>query len=311
MPEKRSMRRVRSWKTYELGEKIGSGAYGKVYASPGGYALKKIVRVSPDETDHMKPESFRAMVENEVKLNHLLNGDGATTPMIEADINDDYAWIVFRRMDGPLSRYHPIDPWDILKKLVSCVAKMHAKNIVHRDVKPQNILVSEAGEDVDVRLCDLGMSRKLEETGGASMPWTDYVTTRWYRAPEIVCGNYKPGQTKAGDMWAVGCVIAGLYLKTPLFPGKSVSDQAARIGLALGIPGCQESFNGARPGSTSWKLQTVMLNAASLSTYESRLSHTIRELPLHVKILIEGLIVYDTGRRWTASQTLDYMASAV
>ena len=319
--QKGKSKRVRRWGPYELERKIGEGSFGKVYSSKD-YALKKIVRVIQGEVP-MKPSEFREMIDNEIKINRILADSEATVPMydLENQVEDDYAWLVFKRMDGPLHKYEINNPCAISKKLIECVYKLHTLNVVHRDIKPQNILVSihkresierkEKGP-ISLRLCDLGMARVLNaDTISSTAKWTDYVTTRWYRAPEVLYGNYSPEQTKASDMWSVGCVIAGFYLNRPLFPGSSVLDQARLIGYALGLPGLVESWN---PATTpmSKKMQTLIYESAKEAARaprlygEFKLAHLLRDVPSIPKDLITNLLTYSTKDRLSAREALRY-----
>lgn len=102
----------------------------------------------------------------------------------------------------------------------------HKSNIIHRDVKPENVLVSSSGI---VKLCDFGFARLMAAPGEN---YTDYVATRWYRAPELLIGDTQYG--KEVDIWAIGCVYAEMRTGDPLFPGESDIDQLFLITQLLG-----------------------------------------------------------------------------
>ncbi|NXY82199.1 CDKL2 protein, partial [Alcedo cyanopectus] len=123
-----------------------------------------------------------------------------------------------------------------LFQIMRGIAFCHSHNIIHRDIKPENILVSQLGV---VKLCDFGFARTLAAPGEA---YTDYVATRWYRAPELLVGDSKYG--KAVDVWAVGSLITEMLTGEPLFPGDSDIDQLYHITRCLGnlIPRHQELF---------------------------------------------------------------------
>ncbi|KAM6301367.1 cyclin-dependent kinase-like 2 [Aegotheles albertisi] len=123
-----------------------------------------------------------------------------------------------------------------LFQIIRGIAFCHSHNIIHRDIKPENILVSQSGV---VKLCDFGFARTLAASGEA---YTDYVATRWYRAPELLVGDIKYG--KAVDVWAIGSLITEMLTGEPLFPGDSDIDQLYHITKCLGnlIPRHQELF---------------------------------------------------------------------
>ncbi|NXX44095.1 CDKL2 protein, partial [Tricholaema leucomelas] len=123
-----------------------------------------------------------------------------------------------------------------LFQIMRGIAFCHSHNIIHRDIKPENILVSQSGV---VKLCDFGFARTLAASGEA---YTDYVATRWYRAPELLVGDSKYG--KAVDVWAIGCLVTEMLTGEPLFPGDSDIDQLYHITKCLGslIPRHQELF---------------------------------------------------------------------
>ncbi|XP_009069883.1 PREDICTED: cyclin-dependent kinase-like 2, partial [Acanthisitta chloris] len=123
-----------------------------------------------------------------------------------------------------------------LFQIMRGIAFCHSHNIIHRDIKPENILVSQSGV---VKLCDFGFARPLAASGEV---YTDYVATRWYRAPELLVGDSKYG--KAVDVWAIGSLITEMLTGEPLFPGDSDIDQLYHITKCLGnlIPRHQELF---------------------------------------------------------------------
>ncbi|EFJ47639.1 hypothetical protein VOLCADRAFT_61368, partial [Volvox carteri f. nagariensis] len=122
-------------------------------------------------------------------------------------------------------------------QLVQALRYLHLQKIVHRDVKPANVLVDAAGV---LRLCDFGFARHLPAadgyiSGGADsnvdVPLTPYVITRWYRSPEVLLGMKYGTPT---DIWSLGCTLAELAIGEPLVPGTSSLDQIGRITALLG-----------------------------------------------------------------------------
>jgi len=92
---------------------------------------------------------------------------------------------------------------------------MHSANVLHRDLKPSNLLLNA---NCDLKVCDFGLARSAASVEDNSGFMTEYVATRWYRAPEIML-TFKE-YTKAIDVWSVGCILAEMLSGKPLFPGK-------------------------------------------------------------------------------------------
>jgi len=92
---------------------------------------------------------------------------------------------------------------------------MHSANVLHRDLKPSNLLLNA---NCDLKVCDFGLARSAANVEDNSGFMTEYVATRWYRAPEIML-TFKE-YTKAIDVWSVGCILAEMLNGKPLFPGK-------------------------------------------------------------------------------------------
>lgn len=146
-------------------------------------------------------------------------------------------------------------PIEIIKsciyQLLSALKKCHSMGIIHRDVKPENILIKDCENmSLELKLCDFGFARFIQQSKSyssqfkdslskpadnvcaASRPLTSYVSTRWYRAPELLVKSteYGPGI----DIWAVGCIMAELIDGEPLFPGNSDIDQLYLIRNTIG-----------------------------------------------------------------------------
>ncbi|OAL63148.1 hypothetical protein A7C99_5537 [Trichophyton rubrum] len=109
---------------------------------------------------------------------------------------------------------------------------IHSANVLHRDLKPGNLLVNA---DCELKICDFGLARGFsidpDENAGYM---TEYVATRWYRAPEIMLSF--PSYTKAIDVWSVGCILAELLGGRPFFKGRDYVDQLNQILHYLGTP---------------------------------------------------------------------------
>ncbi|EJD04172.1 CMGC/MAPK protein kinase [Fomitiporia mediterranea MF3/22] len=122
-------------------------------------------------------------------------------------------------------------------QILRAIKSMHSADIVHRDLKPANILVNQ---NCDLKVCDFGLARNAH-TGtpaGESGLMTEYVATRWYRAPEIML-SFKM-YTKAIDLWAVGCILAEMMMGKPLFPGRDYGHQLDLILDVIGTPTLEE-----------------------------------------------------------------------
>lgn len=117
------------------------------------------------------------------------------------------------------------------------VLYMHSADVIHRDLKPSNILLNK---HCDLKICDLGLGRGF---GSEDETKTEYVVTRWYRAPEVILNASE--YTKAIDIWAIGCIFSELLGRTPLFPGEDYLDQIQRVISVLGTPSYEDlSFIG-------------------------------------------------------------------
>ncbi|VDK29498.1 unnamed protein product [Gongylonema pulchrum] len=116
---------------------------------------------------------------------------------------------------------------NIIYQVLQGLAYMHKNGFFHRDMKPENIMCN--GTEL-VKIADFGLAREIR----SRPPYTDYVSTRWYRAPEILLRS--TSYNSPIDIWALGCIMAELYMLRPLFPGTSELDQLFKIITILGTP---------------------------------------------------------------------------
>lgn len=107
-----------------------------------------------------------------------------------------------------------------LYQLLRGLKYIHSAHVLHRDLKPSNLLLNA---NCDLKICDFGLARTMSETDFM----TEYVVTRWYRAPELLlnCSEY----TAAIDVWSVGCIFMELLNREPLFPGRDYVQQLRLI----------------------------------------------------------------------------------
>ncbi|KAK6153983.1 hypothetical protein DH2020_013622 [Rehmannia glutinosa] len=119
-----------------------------------------------------------------------------------------------------------------LYQLLRGLKYIHTANVFHRDLKPKNIL---ANADCKLKICDFGLARVSFNDAPSAIFWTDYVATRWYRAPEL-CGSFFSKYTPAIDIWSIGCIFAEMLTGKPLFPGKNVVHQLDLMTDLLGTP---------------------------------------------------------------------------
>ncbi len=104
----------------------------------------------------------------------------------------------------------------IIYQILKAVKYMHSGELIHRDLKPSNILLDS---ECKVKIADFGLARSLlnKEVDQNVQVLTEYVATRWYRAPEILFGSTNYG--KEVDIWSIGCILGELMKKKPIFPG--------------------------------------------------------------------------------------------
>lgn len=216
---------------YEVIGIVGEGAYGVVYKcknkETGDFvAIKKFKEV--------EDELVKKTMSRELKVLQMLKHDNIVEYK-EAFKRKGNLFLVFEYVEKnllELLQEHPkgLEP-SLIKKIIYQLCKaikyLHAQNIVHRDIKPENLLVDS--DTHKLKLCDFGFARTIKTN---KEKLTDYVATRWYRAPEllITSGVYGPEV----DFWAIGCIMGELTDGDALFPGDNEIDQLNIIQKVIG-----------------------------------------------------------------------------
>ncbi|UYV64244.1 CDKL1 [Cordylochernes scorpioides] len=221
---------------YEKISKIGEGSYGVVFKCRSRetgqlVAIKKYVETEDDPL--IKKIALREIrMLKQLKHPNLIN-------LLEVFRRKRKLHLVFEFCDHTVLDVLEKNPKGVqehfIKRIVwqtlQAVNFCHQHNCIHRDVKPENILLNKEGV---VKLCDFGFARTIMNMvwTGPVENYTDYVATRWYRAPELLVGDTQYGPPV--DVWAIGCVAAELMRGEALWPGKSDVDQLYLIRRTLG-----------------------------------------------------------------------------
>jgi len=225
-------------------EKIGEGAYGIVYKAlekvTGQFVALKKIRL--DTESEGVPSTAMREITILKELEHP-----AVVELLDVVFSKEAMYLVFEYLDKDLKRQ--LDDYVAKKRLknpgyvgglpeplvksylqqISCgLAYCHSHSVLHRDMKPQNLLVDSKGY---IKLADFGLARAFRLP---SRTLTHEVITMWYRPPEILLGSQH--YSTPVDIWSLGCIFYEMLMKTPLYSGDSEIDQLFRIFRSLGTP---------------------------------------------------------------------------
>jgi len=234
---------------YNIIKPLGRGTFGDVYQAEPTDAIGQVVAVKVLRTttasvcDRLREVIFYRRMPAHPKLVALHD--------LFVDIPTGHVVLALEHMSGTLLQlmdltrhqdrtFSALVVAGMVKDMLHGIAHIHAHGFVHRDIKPENVLVGGHDRHIKLKLCDFGLSRPLSQPG----PWTGYVATRWYRAPEQVLdlGAYGAGV----DVWAVCVILVELCNLRPLFPGRATGDMVIKLHVALGTPS-RHAWGGPSP----------------------------------------------------------------
>ena len=216
---------------YKITKTLGDGTYGSVVkainiATKEEFAIKK-----------MKKKFYsweECMALREIKSLRKLNHSQIVKLKEVIRVNDDLYFVfesmvqnIYQLMKDHKKGFAEQEVKSIMYQTILGLAYMHKHGFFHRDMKPENLLVK--GNNI-VKIADFGLAREIR----SRPPFTDYVSTRWYRAPEILLRS--TNYNSPVDIFACGTIMAELFLLRPLFPGNNETDQIYKTCAVLGSP---------------------------------------------------------------------------
>ncbi|GKY93737.1 cyclin-dependent kinase 5 [Mayamaea pseudoterrestris] len=281
---------------YQKMEKIGEGTYGVVYKSKDRVtgeivALKKIRLEAEDEgipSTAIREISLLKELQhpNIVRLYDVVHTERKLTLVFEFLDQDlkKYLDICDAGLDMPILK-------SFLYQLLTGVAYCHHHRVLHRDLKPPNLLINREGQ---LKLADFGLARAF---GIPVRSYTHEVVTLWYRAPDVLMGSRK--YSTPVDIWSVGCIYAEMANGRPLFAGTSESDQLDRIFRLLGTPTLADY-----PGIVD--LPDYSPDMPPYPKPKGGFASLVPSLDESGIDLLSRMLQYDPARRITAQQALEH-----
>lgn len=291
--------------SYELHEVIGEGAYGVVCSAthrPTGQRVA-IKKIHPFERPMFSLRTLR-----EIKLLRHFNNENIISildiqrpPSLE-QFNDVY--LIQELMETDMSRvirsqtltddHCQYFTYQILRAL----KVLHSADVLHRDLKPSNLLLNA---NCDLKVCDFGLARSSASSANDKQNkvgfMTEYVATRWYRAPEIMLTFQH--YTKAIDIWSAGCILAEMLSGVPLFPGKDYCNQLSLILEVLGTPS-NEGFSNIKSNRARNYIRSLPFRRPQ------NLRALFPKASPQALDLLSRMLTFDPDRRITVEQALEH-----
>ncbi|KAD4982707.1 hypothetical protein E3N88_19378 [Mikania micrantha] len=281
---------------YEKVEKIGEGTYGVVYKARDKVTNETIAlkKIRLEQEDEGVPSTAIREISLLKEMQH-----GNIVRLQDVVHSDKRLYLVFEYLDLDLKKHMDSCPEfskdprlvkKFLYQILRGIAYCHSHRVLHRDLKPQNLLIDRRTNAL--KLADFGLARAF---GIPVRTFTHEVVTLWYRAPEILLGSRH--YSTPVDVWSVGCIFAEMVNQRPLFPGDSEIDELFKIFRIMGTPN-EDTW----PGVTSlpdFKSAFPKWSSKDLATVVPNLEKTGLDL-------LRKMLCLDPSRRITARTALEH-----
>ncbi|KAL1935248.1 hypothetical protein VTP01DRAFT_4388 [Rhizomucor pusillus] len=279
---------------YQKIEKLGEGTYGIVYKAQNRETTEVVAlkRIRLDNEEEGVPCTAIREISLLKELKHV-----NILRLYDVLHTEKKLTLVFEYLDSDLKKFLDSYGGDIdvltikqlMHQLMKGIAFCHEHKVLHRDLKPQNLLINKKGE---LKLGDFGLARAF---GIPVRSYSHEVVTLWYRAPDVLMGCRQ--YSTSIDLWSAGCIFAEMVSGRPLFPGSSIPDQLQRIFKVLGTP-TEETWPGVSK-LPEYKPDFEMFARIPLENLVPKLD------PLGVDLL-KQLLQYPPEKRITAKDALNH-----
>jgi serine/threonine protein kinase len=262
---------------YQKIEKLGEGTYGTVYKAKvrGQSQFVALKKIKVEAEDEGVPSTAIREISLLKELDHP-----TIVRLLEVIHSENKLYLVFEFLEQDLKKYMDMQVGGIDKMLIKSymyqllkgIEFCHTHRVLHRDLKPQNLLIDTHGH---IKLADFGLARAF---GIPVRAYTHEVVTLWYRAPEILLGSRQ--YACPVDIWSLGPIFAEMVTRRPLFPGDSEIDELYRIFRLLGTPNEQTwpsvtSLPDYKPTFPRWSAKEL---ATAVPDLESSGVHLMAEM---------------------------------
>jgi serine/threonine protein kinase len=275
-------------------EKVGEGTYGVVFKAKdlvtGDIVALKKIRLDAED------EGVPSTAIREISLLKELAHPNIVR-LVNVLLIENKLYLVFEFLDKDLRKYSDIVKKNMHKMLIKSylyqllkgICFCHQHRVLHRDLKPQNLLIDRKG---NLKIGDFGLARAV---GIPIRTYTHEVVTLWYRAPEILLGGRQ--YSTPVDVWSIGCIFAEMVTCSPLFPGDSEIDQLFKIFRCLGTPTEEiwpgvSSFKDYKPTFPQWTGNHLAKQVPGIE-------------PLGLDLL-KRMLVYEPSKRISAREALQH-----
>ncbi|EAZ63678.2 Extracellular signal-regulated kinase 1 (ERK1) (MAP kinase 1) (MAPK 1) [Scheffersomyces stipitis CBS 6054] len=292
---------------YQILEIVGEGAYGIVCSAIHKPSNQKVAikKIEPFERSMLCLRTLR-----ELKLLKHFNHENIISILaIQRPVSYEFfneIYLIQELMETDLHRVIRTQKLTddhiqyFIYQTLRALKAMHSANVLHRDLKPSNLLLNS---NCDLKVCDFGLARSIASSEDNFGYMTEYVATRWYRAPEIMLTFQE--YTTAIDVWSVGCILAEMLSGRPLFPGRDYHNQLWLIMEVLGTPNMEDYYNIKSKRAREYIRSLPFCKKIPFQDLFGNINPNVQINPLAIDLL-ENLLIFNPAKRITVDDALKH-----